>query len=103
MGAPLGVTSHQLQSARAVEMVARQQPHGGTLVSLFGDKAVAATADATIELNDRQSCDVELLCNGGFSPLTGFMKKDAYDSVVSTMRLPESNTIVGLPVVMDTS
>ena len=52
---------------------ALQVPHGGTLVDLFGE---APAADFTIELNDRQSCDVELLCNGGFSPLTGFMNEE---------------------------
>merc|ERR1719393_1001513 len=101
---PLTVSSHQLQSARAVEMVARQQPHGGTLVDLFAaDKAeAAASATATIELNDRQSCDVELLCNGGFSPLTGFLTEDEYNSVVNEMKLP-SGLIFSLPVVMDTA
>merc|ERR1719331_3314692 len=55
----------------------------------------------TIELTDRQSCDVELLCNGGLSPLTGFMNEDAYNSVVSDMALPDG-LIFGLPIVMDT-
>merc|ERR1719261_1652365 len=102
--ASLGVSSHQLQPARAVEMVARQQPHGGTLVDLFADDkaAVAASATATIELNDRQSCDVQLLCNGGFSPLTGFLNEEEYNSVVDDMKLP-SGLIFSLPVVMDTS
>ena len=27
------------------------------------------------QLTDRQLCDLELLLNGGFSPLTGFMGK----------------------------
>ena len=78
-------------------------PHGGTLIDLFADDKAAAKAgvDKTIELTDRQSCDVQLLCNGGFSPLTGFMSEKEYDSVVDTMRL-SNNLIFGLPVVMDT-
>jgi len=87
-------------------MAARQVPHGGTLVDLFAadaDKAgVAASATAKIELNDRQSCDVQLLCNGGFSPLTGFLNEAEYDSVVDEMKLP-SGLIFSLPVVMDTA
>jgi sulfate adenylyltransferase len=79
-------------------------PHGGTLIDLFADDKAAAKAgvDKTIELTDRQSCDVQLLCNGGFSPLTGFMSEKEYDSVVNTMRL-SNNLIFGLPVVMDTN
>merc|ERR1719440_784333 len=83
----------------------KQVPHGGTLVDLMAPASeaadIAASADVTVELTDRQSCDVQLLCNGGFSPLTGFMSSEEYDAVVDNMRLP-SNTIFGLPVVMDT-
>ena len=60
-------------------------PHGGTLIDLFGEVDISA-ADKTIELTDRQSCDTQLLCNGGFSPLTGFMNEDDYTSVVSDMK-----------------
>ena len=79
-------------------------PHGGTLINLFSEDKAASKAgvDKTIELTDRQSCDVQLLCNGGFSPLTGFMSEKEYDSVVDTMRL-SNNLIFGLPVVMDTN
>ncbi|MCW8923419.1 MAG: bifunctional sulfate adenylyltransferase/adenylylsulfate kinase [Gammaproteobacteria bacterium] len=43
---------------------------------------------SSITLSQRQQCDLELLLNGAFSPLTGFMNKDVYESVVSTARLP---------------
>ena len=69
-----------------------QVPHGGTLVDLFTG-ASADGADFTIELNDRQSCDVELLCNGGFSPLTGFMTEEVpfyYTQHGKCFRLPLS-------------
>jgi len=99
-GAPMGVSSRM----GALQMAARQTPHGGKLIDLFvADKAAAvASADMTIELTDRQSCDVELLNNGGLSPLTGFLNEDAYTSVVETMKLPDGN-ILGLPIVMDTN
>merc|ERR1719182_53700 len=86
-------------------MAAKQVPHGGKLVDLFvaeGDKAaVAASATKTVEITERQSCDVQLLCNGGLSPLTGFLNEEAYNQVVETMKLPDGN-ILGLPIVMDT-
>ncbi|KAJ1461775.1 hypothetical protein M885DRAFT_506893 [Pelagophyceae sp. CCMP2097] len=82
----------------------RQVPHGGKLVNLMAPDVSAASAGVThtVEMTERQSCDVELLCNGGFSPLTGFMDEDAYKSVVAAMQLPDG-LMFSLPVVFDTS
>lgn len=33
-------------------------------------------------LTERQLCDLELILNGGFSPLEGFMNQKDYDSYV---------------------
>merc|ERR1719159_602554 len=86
-------------------MEAKQTPHGGMLIDLMAPAgeadAVKATATKTIDITERQSCDIELLCNGGLSPLTGFLNEDAYNKVVEEMRLP-SGDILGLPIVMDT-
>ena len=80
-------------------------PYGGTLVDLMvaeADRAVVkATATKTIECSDRNACDVELLCVGGFSPLRGFMHQEDYDAVVSGHRLA-AGQLFGLPIVMDT-
>merc|ERR1711879_946706 len=38
-----------------------------------------------LSLNHRQTCDIELLLNGGFSPLTGFMTSSEYNGVVNNM------------------
>lgn len=57
--------------------------------------------DLEIHLNARQLCDTELICNGGFSPLTGFMTEEEYSSVVEKNRLP-NGLLFGLPVVYDT-
>ena len=96
--------SAAVSRVQPLAMVAKQTPHGGKLVDLFVEdkEGAKAAADITVELTDRQSCDVELLCNGGFSPLTGFMNEDEYNSVVEDMKLP-SGLIFGLPVVMDTN
>jgi len=80
-------------------------PHGGSLVDLLVKdagqaKALVNSCVRTIDLNERQVCDVFCLVNGAFSPLTGFMDETAYDSVVQGMRLPEKQ-LFGLPVTLD--
>ncbi len=52
-------------------------------------------------LTQRQLCDVELICNGGLSPLEGFVTKNEYDSIVKDHRLP-NGLLFGLPIVYDT-
>merc|ERR1712151_935811 len=80
-------------------------PHGGSLVStVISDAALKskliAEASATLDLSERQACDVALLMFGGFSPLTGFMKKADYDGVVDNMRLA-NGILFSMPVVLD--
>jgi sulfate adenylyltransferase len=52
------------------------------------------------ELNPRQLCDLELLLNGGFAPLTGFMGRRDYESVRDRMRLGKG-ALFPIPVVLD--
>ena len=52
------------------------------------------------QLTDRQLCDLELLLNGGFSPLTGFMGKTDYKSVLKDMRL-EDRSLWPMPITLD--
>ncbi len=53
-----------------------------------------------IILNERQLCDFELICTGGFSPLTGFMTQMAYATVLDRMTLPDGE-IWPIPVCLD--
>lgn len=53
----------------------------------------------SITLGKRELCDFELLVNGGFSPLSGFMDKDNYDSCVSNMRL-FNNKLWSMPITL---
>merc|ERR1719322_395996 len=80
-------------------------PHGGNLQDLMVKdpaqvKALTTASVKTIELNERQACDVFCLLHGAFSPLSGFMDETAYNSVVSGMRLPEKQ-LFGMPVTFD--
>lgn len=56
----------------------------------------------TIDLSARQLCDLELLLNRGFYPLTGYMNKDEYTSVLATRRLLD-NTVWPMPITLDVS
>ena len=83
-------------------------PHGGTLVNLLVDAARAAEIQAASstwpswDLTPRQICDLELLANGGFSPLTGFMNRADYESVCAKMRLTDG-TLWPMPITLDVS
>jgi sulfate adenylyltransferase len=81
-------------------------PHGGRLVNrLLTPEQAEHLKDASkdfpsLALTQRQTCDLELLLSGGFSPLEGFMDKAAYDSVLDNMRLPDG-TLWPMPIVLD--
>ena len=83
-------------------------PHGGALVQLMEDAARAAelksqsVAWPSWDLTARQTCDLELLMNGGFSPLRGFMDRADYESVRDRMRLADG-TLWPMPVTLDVS
>lgn len=55
-----------------------------------------------VTLNHRHLCDIELILNGGFSPLSGFMNKSEYEGVVNDMRLP-CGTLFPVPINLDIS
>ncbi|KPJ93127.1 MAG: adenylyltransferase [Gemmatimonas sp. SG8_17] len=81
-------------------------PHGGVLVDLVVSKERAGELIAhsrdwpSWDLTPRQLCDLELLLNGGFSPLRGYMKRDDYESVCQSMRLGDG-TLWPIPITLD--
>ncbi len=83
-------------------------PHGGALTDLIVDPEEAenlrtAAVDITsVTLSQRQVCDLELLMNGGFSPLSSFMNRADYQAVVDSGRLADG-TLWPIPVVLDVS
>jgi sulfate adenylyltransferase len=89
-------------------MGAFKEPHGGDLKNLYlsADAAAkerdAAREYASWDLTERQLCDIELLLNGAFSPLEGFLNQADYDSVVARMRLT-SDVLWPMPITLDVS
>ncbi|MEX0451092.1 bifunctional sulfate adenylyltransferase/adenylylsulfate kinase [Spiribacter sp. 218] len=83
-------------------------PYGGTLKDLRLDAAAADEARGRAlelpgwDLTERQLCDLELLANGGFSPLDGFMNQADYERVVTDMRLADG-TLWPMPITLDVS
>lgn len=73
-------------------------PHGGVLVDrvVTGERAAALRREAEslprITLTPKQSCDLELIAVGGFSPLTGFLGEADFRSVCSSMKLSGGRT-----------
>ena len=85
-----------------------QQPNLAPIPELYvnADSAQKLKADAgdmlSWDLTPRQLCDVELLMNGGFYPLKGFLTEADYDGVVENMRLA-SGSLWPMPVTLDVS
>lgn len=83
-------------------------PYGGRLVNLVVDEAKAEELKSISQdipfttLTQRQTCDLELLMNGAFSPLSGFMNQPDYDSVVEDMQLSDG-TLWPVPITLDVS
>ncbi|MDP7437107.1 MAG: sulfate adenylyltransferase, partial [Candidatus Marinimicrobia bacterium] len=82
------------------------EAHGGKLCNLVlnADASAALKNEAkslpSWTLNDRQICDLEMILNGGFSPLTGFLNEADYNSVLENMRL-QDGTIWPIPITLD--
>ncbi|MGI9342625.1 MAG: bifunctional sulfate adenylyltransferase/adenylylsulfate kinase [Gammaproteobacteria bacterium] len=89
-------------------MGAFKAPHGGELKDLYLDEQAVeqekekARDLVSWDLTDRQVCDIELVLNGAFSPLEGFLTQAEYDGVVKDMRLPDG-TLWPMPITLDVS
>jgi sulfate adenylyltransferase len=80
-------------------------PHGGTLVDRVAspDDARRLEQEAAslkrIDLTPKQSCDLEMIGIGAFSPLTGFMGQADFERVCHEMRLA-SGDIWPIPILL---
>ena len=80
--------------------------HGGSLINLIPNNQVKLERQKTANelpdwsLTDRQICDIELILNGAFSPLKGFMNQADYNAVLKDMRLADG-TLWPMPITLD--
>src|SRR6186997_2158192 len=56
----------------------------------------------SLSLTPRQICDLELIFNGGFFPITNFMNQENYEHVLEQMRLCDG-TLWPIPITLDIS
>jgi sulfate adenylyltransferase len=67
-------------------------PHGGVLVDRTGEAPDDLDSLELVSMSSREVADLDMIAVGALSPLTGFMGRDEYESVLESMRLPN-----GLP------
>ncbi|SCU91462.1 LADA_0F10110g1_1 [Lachancea dasiensis] len=83
-------------------------PHGGELKDLIArdasikSKLLHEASESSLKWNltGRQICDLELIQNGGFSPLSGFLNQKDYESVLHNSRLT-SGLVWTIPITLD--
>ena len=84
------------------------EPHGGHLCELIVPEDHKKQLQeesinySSLTLNDRQLCDLEMLLNGGFSPLKGCLGEADYNSVLEKNQLSD-NTVWPIPITLDVS
>ena len=80
-------------------------PHGGELINRVATPELRefflSKADflSTVTLDERAISDLEMIAIGGFSPLTGFLNQEDYDSVVTEMRLA-NGSVWSIPITL---
>jgi sulfate adenylyltransferase len=81
------------------------QPHGGTLISRLIDGTDRdhllhlAESLPQIKVNAWVISDIDLIAIGGFSPLTGFMNEEDYQSVLENMHL-KNGIVWSIPITL---
>ncbi|AYV72606.1 sulfate adenylyltransferase [Bacillus sp. PK3-056] len=78
------------------------QPHGGKLINLYDPNYDISELKVELEIDTIALSDLELIGNGAYSPLTGFLSQKDYEAVVENMRLA-TGEIWSIPITLPIS
>ena len=96
-----------MTNAGTNERVTLISPYRGKLIDLLvsvserSDLFAYAAALPSIQLTNRETCDLEMLATGAFSPLDTFMSERNYERVLADMRLADGS-LFPIPVTLST-
>ncbi|WP_400245046.1 sulfate adenylyltransferase [Niallia sp. JL1B1071] len=78
------------------------QPHGGKLINLYDPKFDVSELKVELEIDTIALSDLELIGNGAYSPLTGFLSQKDYETVVENMHL-STGEVWSIPITLPIS
>jgi sulfate adenylyltransferase len=75
------------------------KPYGGVLIHRVDPEADLSAVEKQVELDGIALADLELIAIGAYSPISGFLGKEDYTSVVQQMRLA-SGHVWSIPITL---
>ncbi|WP_078546819.1 sulfate adenylyltransferase [Litchfieldia alkalitelluris] len=77
-------------------------PHGGKLINRYNPSVNIEHIEKEIEIDTIALSDLDLIGNGAYSPIEGFLSQADYESVVENMRLA-SGSVWSIPITLPVS